>query len=186
MRWIALAGVIAVAALAAGCGSDDSDSETANAQTDSATAAEGEAMKGDDEAMKADDEAMKKDGEAMKGEDAMKAEGHAMKGEPAATVATIEVVESQYGSVIADGNGEALYLFDKEGGPSSGDPKAGSGAKAGLLGSTERKDGELQVTYDGHPLYYYVDDSPGTILCQNVDEFGGLWLVVQPDGEAVT
>jgi predicted lipoprotein with Yx(FWY)xxD motif len=192
MRWIAIAGVLAVAAFAVGCGSEDSGTDT-SAQTDAAAVGEDEAMK--KEEAKADGDAMKKDG------DAKKKDGGAMKGE-AAGAATIEVVESQYGSVIADGSGEALYLLDKESGSTSecygecaeawpplltsGDPKAGSGAEAGLLGTTERNEGELQVTYNGHPLYYYVDDSPGTILCQNVDEFGGLWLVVQPDGEAVT
>jgi len=194
MRLIALAGVLAVAAFAVGCGSDDSDTDTA-AQTDAAAVTDDEAMEKDEDAMKKDGDAMEKDG------DAMEKDGEAMKGE-AAGAATIKVVDSQYGSVVADGSGEALYLFDKETGTesecygecavawppvlTSGDPKAGSGAEAELLGTTERKDGELQVTYAGHPLYYYVDDSPGTILCQNVDEFGGLWLVVQPDGNAVT
>lgn len=42
------------------------------------------------------------------------------------------------------------------------------------------------MTYAGHPPYYYKDDTPGNILCQNVDEFGGLWLVVKPKGEPVT
>ena len=44
----------------------------------------------------------------------------------------------------------------------------------------------MQVTYGGHPLYYYVDDTPGKVLCHNVDEFGGTWLVVLPSGEAVS
>ncbi len=39
------------------------------------------------------------------------------------------------------------------------------------------------VTYDGRPLYFYVDDSPGTILCNDVFEFGGDWFVIGPDGE---
>ena len=43
----------------------------------------------------------------------------------------------------------------------------------------------MQVTYSGHPLYYYVDDPPGEVLCHGVEEFGGLWLVVDPSGEAV-
>ena len=39
---------------------------------------------------------------------------------------------------------------------------------------TRRRDGRRQVTYAGRSLYYYVGDlSPGQILCQNVDEFGG-------------
>lgn len=42
------------------------------------------------------------------------------------------------------------------------------------------------MTYAGHPLYYYVDDSPGVILRQDVSEFGGLWLVVKPGGAPVT
>jgi len=43
----------------------------------------------------------------------------------------------------------------------------------------------LQVTYAGHPLYYYRSDRPGQILCQNVEEFGGTWLVVSPRGTAI-
>lgn len=184
MRWIALFGVLAVAAFAVGCG-DDSDTGTTAAQTDAAVA--------EDDAMKDEDGAMKKDEDgAMKHDDAMKGEG----------VATVKVVDSQYGAVLADASGEAFYLFDKEQGEESecfGEcaeawppvlttdaPKAGNGADAELLGTTERPDGKLQVTYADHPLYYYVDDAPGTILCQNVDEFGGLWLVVQPSGEPVT
>lgn len=191
MRWIAIVGVIAIAAFAAGCGSDDSDSDTASAQTDAAAVEEDEAMEKEDAA--AEDEAMKKEEEA----DAMEKEDGATGGEGA----TVKVIDSQFGQVIADKSGEAFYLFDKETDSESecygdcavawppvltdGEPVAGSGADESLLGTTERTDGELQVTYDGHPLYYYVDDSPGTILCHNVPEFGGLWLVVQPDGEAV-
>lgn len=111
----------------------------------------------------------------------------------------IKVVSSDYGRVIADGRGEAFYLFDKEESRksecfgecarvwppvlTSGKPRAGTGVKAGLLGTTRRPSGKLQVTYAGHPLYYYVDDSPGTILCHDVSEFGGLWLVVKPSGK---
>ena len=68
----------------------------------------------------------------------------------------------------------------------SGRPRAGRGVKAKLLGTTRRTNGKLQVIYDGQPLYYYVDDSPGNILCQNVSEFGGLWLVLSPEGAPVT
>jgi len=113
----------------------------------------------------------------------------------------ITVVGSQFGRVVADGRGEALYLFGKEKGRRSqcygacarawppvltkGRPRAGKGAKGRLLGVTRRKNGKLQATYKGHPLYYYVDDRPGLILCQNVAEFGGLWLVVKPNGNPV-
>jgi predicted lipoprotein with Yx(FWY)xxD motif len=64
-------------------------------------------------------------------------------------------------------------------------PVAGDGIRQSLLGTTRRRDGKLQVTYAGHPLYYYANDGKGEIKCQNVSEFGGLWLVVRPNGKAV-
>jgi predicted lipoprotein with Yx(FWY)xxD motif len=55
-----------------------------------------------------------------------------------------------------------------------------------LLGTTRRAGGKLQVTYAGRPLYYYYGDTkPGQVRCQNVREFGGLWLVMRPDGRLV-
>jgi Secreted repeat of unknown function len=65
-----------------------------------------------------------------------------------------------------------------------GEPVAGRSLRARLLGTTRRRDGRVQVTYRGHPLYYYVHDSPGRILCHDVFEYGGTWLVVAPDGRA--
>jgi predicted lipoprotein with Yx(FWY)xxD motif len=118
-----------------------------------------------------------------------------------ATGTEVQVSSSDYGRILFDGDDQAVYLFDKENGATSecyddcasawppvltkGEPQAGAGADAGLLGTTERDDGSTQVTYNGHPLYYYRDDPPGQVLCQNVDEFGGLWLVVDPKGDAV-
>jgi predicted lipoprotein with Yx(FWY)xxD motif len=115
---------------------------------------------------------------------------------------TVKTSDSQYGQVLFGGNDQAIYYFDKESGSKSecygacaeawppvlteGDPQAGSGVQAGLLGTTPRDDGTTQVTYDGHPLYYYVDDPKGEVLCHNVDEFGGLWLAVQGNGQAVS
>jgi predicted lipoprotein with Yx(FWY)xxD motif len=64
---------------------------------------------------------------------------------------------------------------------------AGTGVRGSLLSLTRRPDGSQQVTYRGHPLYYYVGDrSPGDILCQDAEEFGGHWWVVSPHGDAVT
>lgn len=122
--------------------------------------------------------------------------------QPAAKGTTVKVADSQFGRILFDGDDQAIYLFDKEQGSSSecygecaaawppvltdGDPQAGAGAQQGKLGTTKRDDGTTQVTYNGHPLYYYVDDPPGEVLCHNVDEFGGLWLVVDPAGNAVS
>jgi predicted lipoprotein with Yx(FWY)xxD motif len=113
----------------------------------------------------------------------------------------IRAIDSQFGTILGDGRGQAVYLFDKEQSSRSecygdcarawppvlakGRPVAGKGARKRLLGTTRRRNGKRQVTYDGHPLYYYVDDAPGRVLCHNVAEFGGLWLVVRPDGEPV-
>jgi predicted lipoprotein with Yx(FWY)xxD motif len=115
--------------------------------------------------------------------------------------ATLKVVMSRYGKVVADSKGEALYLFTKDGRGKSqcygacaaawppfltkGKPRAGKGITASRLGTTRRSDGKLQVTYKGQPLYYYVHDKPGVILCQDVNEFGGDWLVVAPSGRAI-
>jgi predicted lipoprotein with Yx(FWY)xxD motif len=114
---------------------------------------------------------------------------------------TITTADSQFGSILFDGDDRAIYYFDKESSDQSecygacaeawppvlteGEPETAAGADRQLLGTTERDDGSTQVTYDGHALYYYVDDPTGKALCHNVDEFGGLWLAVRPGGEAV-
>lgn len=114
---------------------------------------------------------------------------------------TVQVVSSQYGPVVADGRGEAFYLFASEKSNRSrcygacadrwppvlanGAPRAGPGGHSRLLGTTRRTDGKVQLTYAGHPMYYYAGDAPGRILCQGVTEFGGLWLVVRPSGKPV-
>ncbi len=116
--------------------------------------------------------------------------------------ATVTVHASSYGQILFDGRGFVLYAFthDPRGRSAcSGDcakawppylvkraPRAGIGAKSSLLGTTRRGDGTTQVTYAGRPLYYYIGDrKPGQILCQNVTQFGGTWLVVRPNGGPV-
>ena len=54
-----------------------------------------------------------------------------------------------------------------------------------LLGTTERDDGKTQATYNGHPLYYYVNEGPNEVRCSNVNSFGGLWFAVAPSGDQV-
>ncbi|HEX6021829.1 MAG TPA: hypothetical protein VFZ00_07530 [Solirubrobacter sp.] len=127
------------------------------------------------------------------------AERRAAKRAPRGT--TVRAVRSQYGTIIANGAGKAFYLFDKEHSRRSqcygdcaaawppvltkGRPIAGRGIRKALLGTTRRRDGRLQVTYRGRPMYYYVADAPGRVLCHDVFEFGGRWLVVQPNGRPV-
>jgi len=117
--------------------------------------------------------------------------------------ATLTARSSRFGSVLFDGRGRALYAFtrDRRGGASrcygacaqkwpvyfaGGRLVAGKGVKRSLVGTTRRRDGRRQITYNGRPLYYYVGDkSAGQVSCQNVAEFGGTWLVVRPSGALV-
>jgi predicted lipoprotein with Yx(FWY)xxD motif len=121
---------------------------------------------------------------------------------PAAKGTTIKTADSQFGDVLFDGDDQAIYYFDKESGSKSecygacaeawppvltkGEPQAGPGTDAALLGTTQRNDGTTQVTYDGHPLYLYAHEGPNEVTCHDVSEFGGLWLAVQPNGQAVS
>jgi predicted lipoprotein with Yx(FWY)xxD motif len=114
---------------------------------------------------------------------------------------TLIVRSSSFGKVLFDGRGFVLYAFTKDRGRSAcsdacarawppyvvrGGLRAGAGVKQSLLGVWRRANGARQVTYAGRPLYYYVDDRrPGQILCQNVSEFGGLWLIVRASGKLV-
>ena len=114
---------------------------------------------------------------------------------------TLTVRDSQYGRVLFDGSNRALYAFTRDPrGRSvcygacaaawppyivSGKLKAGVGTSRALFGTTRRRDGRRQLTYAGRPLYYYVADPVGRVLCQNVFEFDGLWLVVRSGGKLV-
>ena len=116
--------------------------------------------------------------------------------------ATVSVRDSRFGRILTDGRGFTLYLFTRERTSRSrcygqcavawppllttGRPRAAGAARSRHLGTTRRADGTRQVTYRGHPLYYYVNEKqPLQVLCQNVFEFGGLWLVVGPSGRAI-
>jgi predicted lipoprotein with Yx(FWY)xxD motif len=67
----------------------------------------------------------------------------------------------------------------------TGEPRAGTGVKRSLLGTTKRRDGKLQVTYAGKPLYYYAHEGPREVKCHNVNLNGGFWWVVGADGERI-
>jgi len=62
-------------------------------------------------------------------------------------------------------------------------PTALGAVKQSLLGTTQRTDGNIQVTYGGHPLYFYAHEGKNEVKCHNVEGFGGLWLVVTPAGK---
>jgi predicted lipoprotein with Yx(FWY)xxD motif len=117
----------------------------------------------------------------------------------AAGVATVSVQHTSLGQTLVGPNGHTLYLFeaDKRNAstlsaagravwpPLTGKVKAGSGVQASKLGTTHT--GFKQVTYNGHPLYYYIgDNSAGNTKGQHLKEFGALWFVLSPSGNANT
>jgi predicted lipoprotein with Yx(FWY)xxD motif len=141
-RMVALA-VAAMTIGAAGCGEEDSSSETGP------TSSRSEAGPDRDSTLAAE------------------------KSRPASG-ATIKTAPSQFGKVLFSGSDRAIYYFDKESTSkpecygecarawppvlTKGKPQAAGRVKQGLLGTRKRANGKRQVTYDGHPLYFYVDD----------------------------
>lgn len=104
------------------------------------------------------------------------------------------------GTVLVDSQGLTLYDFHKDKGGTSacygacagawppllteGNPQAQGAAERSMLGTTKRKDGTLQVTYNGWPLYTYVaDKAPGEANGNDIDQFGAEWYALQPNGE---
>ena len=118
----------------------------------------------------------------------------------AARGTTVKVAASDYGPILFDGKGQAIYLFDKETTSTpkcydacavawppvltKGLPVAVTGARAALLGTVARSDGSTQVTYKDHPLYFYAHEGPNEVRCHDVPGFGGQWLAVAPTGAA--
>jgi predicted lipoprotein with Yx(FWY)xxD motif len=116
--------------------------------------------------------------------------------------AKVKLRKTKLGRVLVGASGHTLYLFmkDKHGKSScssvcaaqwpplitKGAPKAGSGVKAAMLGTTRRGDGRMQVTYNGHPLYAFAfDPRAGTTKGEGVSAFGARWYAVSAKGRRV-
>jgi predicted lipoprotein with Yx(FWY)xxD motif len=111
----------------------------------------------------------------------------------------ITVSSSEFGPMVWGPKRQAIYVFQKDGFKrsrcygecaeawppvyTSGAPVAGKGARKSLLGTARRRDGRLQVTYRGRPLYYYAHESSGQVRCHDVNLNGGLWWVIGADGK---
>jgi len=111
------------------------------------------------------------------------------------------------GNVLIDGQNMTLYLFvpDNRSGKSAcygkcaqawpplllpegtKEPIEGAGVDSSLLGTTRRNDGTTQITYNKWPLYLWVGDTqPGDATGQGINNQGGLWYVLAPDGAEIT
>jgi predicted lipoprotein with Yx(FWY)xxD motif len=123
--------------------------------------------------------------------------------EAPAEAATIKAVAGALGTMLVDGEGRTLYLWEADTGAKStcegpcasawpplttvDPPKiSGGGLDRNLLGTSKRADGTLGVTYAGHPLYYFQGDgAAGDANGQGSDGFGAKWWAVAPDGSAI-
>ena len=132
------------------------------------------------------------------------AAGSSAKKAPAiAANSALAVRQTSVGRTLTDANGRALYLFaaDKPNlstlsaagrafwPPFTGaaKPAATGGAVAGKIGTVTGGTGVPQVTYNGHPLYYFIGDrSAGQTAGQGLNQFGARWYVLAPSGAAIT
>lgn len=118
----------------------------------------------------------------------------------ASTKATVSLRTTQAGKVLVAASGRTLYLFTADTGRKSAcygkcasvwppliaaSPSVGAGLSASKLGTTRRQDGSVQVTYGGHPLYFFAKDTKaGDVRGEGITHFGGTWWVVSAAGKA--
>jgi predicted lipoprotein with Yx(FWY)xxD motif len=169
---LALCAAAALALAIAGCGGGSDSTSSSAASTDAAGADSGKSV------------------------EPVKAAPNAEKGTVFVSLGNV----SDLGMVLVNSQGMTLYDFQKDDGTESscygecagfwpplltkGEPQPSNGADASLLGTTERKDGTTQVTYDGHPLYTFVEDTkPGEANGNDLDKFGGEWYALNSQGE---
>jgi predicted lipoprotein with Yx(FWY)xxD motif len=117
--------------------------------------------------------------------------------------ATVHVSKTNLGKTLVNAGGRTLYLFQKDSGSTSectracatawpplttaATPAVGHGAKASLIGTTLRPDGQQQVTYKGHPLYLFQGDHKGGATNgEGLTAFGGSWFALSPGGNKIS
>ncbi|HET9847254.1 MAG TPA: hypothetical protein VFR68_01705 [Candidatus Dormibacteraeota bacterium] len=116
--------------------------------------------------------------------------------------ATVSVRSTSLGQILVAGNGKTLYLFEADQGTqstcsgacaqawppftTSGAPTVSATASKALIGTTARSDGTTQVTYAGHPLYFFINDTkPGDVTGEGSTAFGAGWDVLAPTGDKI-
>jgi predicted lipoprotein with Yx(FWY)xxD motif len=121
---------------------------------------------------------------------------------PAPSAATVTNRSTNLGPTLVDGTGRTLYLFESDTPTTStcngscasvwppasaaSTPHATGGTRVDLLGTLRRTDGTTQLTYKGHPLYYFAGDAkPGDTTGQGLDQFGAKWYALTPGGGTI-
>jgi predicted lipoprotein with Yx(FWY)xxD motif len=117
--------------------------------------------------------------------------------------AIVETHSGPAGTFLTDGSGKTLYMFASDTATTStctgtcvtywppltttGAPSASGSAASTMLATITRSDGSKQVTYDGHPLYYFKQDSAaGDTKGQGNSNFGAKWWLLAPSGQPIT
>ena len=120
----------------------------------------------------------------------------------APSAATVTSLTTDLGPTLVDGTGHTLYLFASDTptmstcysscasvwppASAASTPHATGGARVDLLGTLRRTDGTRQLTYKGHPLYYFAGDAkPGDTTGQGLDQFGARWYALTPGGVTI-
>jgi predicted lipoprotein with Yx(FWY)xxD motif len=115
----------------------------------------------------------------------------------------ISTKSSSGGAFLTNGSGRAVYMWVKDTKDQSlctgscastwppvtttGSATASGSAVSADLGTITRSGGTKQVTYDGHPLYYYVGDTgAGTVNGQGSTGYGAYWWILAPSGSPIT
>jgi predicted lipoprotein with Yx(FWY)xxD motif len=121
-------------------------------------------------------------------------------GHAAGSAAVVKTRHGKLGTVLVDGHGRTLYLFQRDKTTrsrcsgacatdwppllTSGKASASGSVRKALLGTSRRGDGTTQVTYKGHPLYTYAGDAKaGDTNGQGVSAYGARWYAVLPSGK---
>lgn len=111
--------------------------------------------------------------------------------------------QDPYGEYLVNREGQVLYAFtpDSAGEPTCyedcaqawppylapmDDPVADESLEQDLLSTVERRDGTVQVTWAGWPLYFYAQDRSDAPTGQDVHSHGGEWYLMGPDGRMIT
>jgi predicted lipoprotein with Yx(FWY)xxD motif len=125
------------------------------------------------------------------------------KGNTTPKTTVVKTRTTKYGQILVDAKGRTLYLFEKDQAMSSscsgscasywrpvpvaGQPQASGGATASSIAVITRSGGHKQLSYAGHPLYYFIgDQKAGQTTGQGRDQFGAKWYVLDSTGAAVT
>jgi predicted lipoprotein with Yx(FWY)xxD motif len=119
-----------------------------------------------------------------------------------ASTVTVKLSKTKLGDILTDGKGRTLYLFEKDKGTKStcfgacaagwppltaaGKPALAGGLAASKLATSSRAGGARQITYGGHPLYYFVGDkAAGQTTGEGLKAFGAEWYALSASGKKV-